>query len=280
MLSNCYEGCDLTSAPNDRVASALNKRVTVNKRRALLLAELWAAGLVVVILVVSLVLLRPLVALSFALVAAAVITVVAVLKANDVALWMVGAQPAHPVEDARLHNLVESLCFSSGLPKPGVYVVDDSAVNAFAAGRSPREAAIGVTSGLVDSFTRVELEAVLAHELSRVKSYDVLVSTLAVTMVGLITSFLPDGVSARLVNGAIGARQDSAADITGVSLTRYPPGLISALEKLRDANTHVKVRSPAASHLWLRPFGPAAAEVPGGGRDGRMDERIEALREL
>ena len=258
----------------------MDKRVTANKRRALLLTELLAAGLVFVMFVVSLVLLPPLVGLSFVIAAAAVITVVAILKANDVALWMIGAQPADPVEHARLHNLVESLCFSSGLPKPGVYVVEDAAVNAFATGRGPREAAIGVTSGLVDSFTLVELEAVLAHELSRVKSYDVLVSTLAVTLVGLITSFLPDGVSARLVNGAIGARQDSAADITGVSMTRYPPGLISALEKLRDGNSRVKVRSPAASHLWLRPFGPAAAEGPGGGRDGRLDERIEALREL
>ena len=258
----------------------MDKRVKANKRRAILWGELLSAGLVAVIFVVSLVLMPPVVGLSFAFLAAAMVMVVAISKTTDVALWMIGAQPADPVAHARLHNLVESLCFSSGLPKPSVHVVEDAALNAFAVGRGPRDAAIGVTSGLVERFTRVELEAVLAHELSRVKSYDVLVSTSAVTMVGLTTSFLPGDVSARLVNAAMGTRQDSAADIAAVSLTRYPPGLISALEKLRDGNSHVKVRSPAASHLWLRPFGPAAAEGPGGGRDGRMDERIEALREL
>jgi heat shock protein HtpX len=241
-----------------------------------MLAGLLAAGLVVVVVVVSLVLVPLVVGLVVALAVGAALAGIAVVKAVDVALWMIGAQPADAVEHARLHNLVESLCFSSGLPKPGVYVVDDAAVNAFSAGLGPRQAAIGVSSGLAETFTRVELEAVLAHELSRVKSYDVLVSTLAVTTVGLVTPFLPDDASARLVATAMGARQDSAADITSVSLTRYPPGLISALEKLRDGDTHVKVRSRAAGHLWLRPFGSAA---PAQG-DGRLDERIEALREL
>lgn len=280
MLKDRHEGCDLTSTPDDRVSSALDKRVAANKRRAILLGELLAAGLVALIFLVSLVLLPPLVALSFALLAAAALTAVTVMKTTGVALWMIGAQPADPLAHARLHNLVESLCFSSGLPKPSVHVVDDAAINAFACGRGPRDAAVGVTIGLLESFNPVELEAVLAQELSRVKGYDVLVSTLAVSLVGLATSSLSHDVSARLVNAAIGARQDSAADITGVALTRYPPGLISALEKLRDGEAGVKLRSPAASHLWLRPFGQAAAGGTGGGRDGSLDERIEALREL
>src|SRR2546430_7332734 len=96
------------------------------------------------------------------------------------------AKPADPVEQARLHSLVEGLCIAGGLPKPRVYVINDPAPNAFATGRNPRHAAVAVTTGLLEKMNRVELEGVLAHELSHVKNYDILVSTLAVTMVGAI----------------------------------------------------------------------------------------------
>jgi len=107
-------------------------------------------------------------------------------KSDAVALAMSHARPADPVEFARLHNLVEGLCIAAGLPKPRVYVVDDDAPNAFATGRNPRHAAVAVTTGLLAKMNRVELEGVLAHELSHVKNYDILVSTLAVTMVGVV----------------------------------------------------------------------------------------------
>src|SRR5687767_15327371 len=97
------------------------------------------------------------------------------------------ARLADPVEHARLHNIVEGLCIAAGLPKPRVYVIDDAAPNAFATGRDPRHAAIAVTTGLLAKLDRVELEGVLAHELSHIKNYDILVSTLAVTLVGVLT---------------------------------------------------------------------------------------------
>ena len=93
--------------------------------------------------------------------------------------------PADPQEYRRLYNLVEGLCIAGGLPKPRIYVVDDPAPNAFATGRNPKHAAIAVTTGLLEKMNRVELEGVLAHELSHIKNYDILVSTLAVTMVGV-----------------------------------------------------------------------------------------------
>src|SRR5687767_15746727 len=96
------------------------------------------------------------------------------------------ARLADPVEHARLHNIVEGLCIAAGLPKPRVYVIDDPSPNAFATGRDPKHAAVAVTTGLLEKLNRVELEGVLAHELSHIKNYDILVSTLAVTMVGVI----------------------------------------------------------------------------------------------
>src|SRR5918995_5716343 len=102
-------------------------------------------------------------------------------KADAIALAVSRAHPADPEQYRRLYNLVEGLCIAGGLPQPGVYIVDDPAPNAFATGRNPQHAAIAVTTGLLEKMNRVELEGVLAHELSHIKNYDILVSTLAVT---------------------------------------------------------------------------------------------------
>jgi heat shock protein HtpX len=235
------------------------------------------------------------------------------------------ARPADPVQYARLHNLVEGLCIAAGLPKPRVYVIDDPAPNAFATGRDPRHAAIAVTTGLLEKMNRVELEGVLAHELSHVKNYDILVSTLAVTMVGVIVLLsdwtlrflwwgggrrrgnrdnggggpaaalalvgfvllLLSPLIAQLMQFAVSRRREALADVSGVSLTRYPPGLISALEKLREDTTVVHSSSRATAHLWIE--SPLARD-PSEGRLSRLnrlfdthpplDERIAALKEL
>jgi len=246
-------------------------------------------------------------------------------KSDAVALRMSRARPADPVEYARLHNLVEGLCIAAGLPKPRVYVIDDPAPNAFATGRDPRHAAIAVTTGLLEKMNRVELEGVLAHELSHVKNYDILVSTLAVTMVGVIVLLsdwtlrflwwgggrrrgsrnnggggpavalalvgfvllLLSPLIAQLMQFAVSRRREALADVSGVSLTRYPPGLISALEKLREDTTVVHSSSRATAHLWIE--SPLARD-PSDGRLSRLnrlfdtypplEERIAALKEL
>ncbi len=246
-------------------------------------------------------------------------------KSDSVALAMSHARPADPVQYARLHNLVEGLCIAAGLPKPRVYVVDDPAPNAFATGRDPRHAAVAVTTGLLEKMNRVELEGVLAHELSHVKNYDILVSTLAVTMVGIVALladfalrfmwwggprhrdddrgggggpaavfallgfvllvFAP--LAARLMQFAVSRRREALADMSGVALTRYPPGLVSALEKLKDDTTVVHSSSRATAHLWIE---SPLARTPEEGRFSRLnrlfdthpplEERIQALKEL
>jgi heat shock protein HtpX len=262
--------------------------------------------------------------LVIALVFASVAAFLSWWKSDAVALAMSHAHPADPQEHARLHNLVEGLCIAGGLPKPRVYVIDDPAPNAFATGRNPRHAAVAVTTGLLEKMNRIELEGVLAHELSHVKNYDILVSTLAVTLVGVVAlmsdwalRFLwwggprhsddRDGgggpqavvallgfvlllvlpVIARLMQFAVSRRRESLADFSGVALTRYPPGLISALEKLRDDSTVVHSSSRATAHLWIE---QPTAQTKSEGRQAwlnrlfnthpPLEERIAALREL
>lgn len=242
-------------------------------------------------------------------------------KSDAVALAVSRAKPADPTQYARLHNLVDGLCIASGLPKPRVYVVDDPAPNAFATGRNPKHAAIAVTTGLLERMNRVELEGVLAHELSHVRNYDILVSTLAVTMVGVIAIITDVGVRvlwfgggrrnndqgglgpimlifsliliivapivAKLMQLAVSRRRESLADVSAIEMTRYPPGLISALEKLKADPTVVHSASRATEHLWIE---SPLAQTPDEGAFSRfnrlfdthppLDERIAALREL
>jgi heat shock protein HtpX len=264
--------------------------------------------------------------LIVALVIAGVGSFLAWWHSDTVALAMSHAHPADPVQYARLHNLVEGLCIAAGLPKPRVYVIEDPAPNAFATGRNPRHAAIAVTTGLLEKMNRIELEGVLAHELSHVKNYDILVSTLAVTLVGVVALMADFGLRfmwwggprhrndqrdggagagaiiaiagfalliltplvARLMQFAVSRRRESLADFSGVSLTRYPPGLVSALEKLKDDSTVVHSSSRATAHLWIE--SPIGRTKEQGGRlawlnrlfdtHPPLEERIAALREL
>jgi heat shock protein HtpX len=210
-------------------------------------------------------------------------------NSDKAALAISHAKPADPHEYARLYNLVEGLCIASGLPKPRLYIIDDPAPNAFSTGRNPKHAAVAVTTGLLAKMNRVELEAVLAHELSHIRNYDILVMTITVTMVGMIALlsdfFLrfmffsggragrrddnqgnPIGIVFMLIGFvllifapiialtmqfAVSRRREYLADASGVQLTRYPPGLISALEKLKDDTTVIHSASKATAHLWI-----------------------------
>ena len=233
------------------------------------------------------------------------------------------AVPADPVVYKRLHNLVEGLCIAGGLPKPRVYIVHDPAPNAFATGRNPKNAAIAVTTGLLEKMNRVELEGVVAHELSHIKNYDILVMTLAVTLVGTV-AILTDitirmmwwnggrvaragdrdnrsnplaliGIAllilapllARAMQAAVGRRRETLADVSAVQLTRYPPGLISALEKLQADSTVTHSASMATAHMWIE------QPLPGVNDTGRLGffhklfnthpplaDRIALLREI
>ena len=304
-------------------------QVTANKRRSWLLV----AGFVLFVALVGAAFAYLIgggpVGIVIAVLVAGGTSVLAYWKSDAVALRASRARPAPVEEYARYHNIVEGLCIASGLPKPRLYVVDDAAPNAFATGRNPRNAALAVTTGLLEKMNRIELEGVLAHELSHVKNYDILVSTLAVTMVGVIALLADLGIRmtwwgmgrnshrdydarqggnggpqailaiagfallvlaplvAQVMQRAVSRRRETLADVSGVEMTRYPPGLISALEKLRDDSTVVGSTSHATAHLWIEP--PSAQSEPEGrlSRFNRMfdthppiEERIALLREL
>ena len=207
-----------------------------------------------------------------AAVLALVLAVVAYLYADRVVLGLSHARPVALDDEPRYHNIVEGLCVSAGLPKPELYVVDDDAPNSFATGRNPNHAAVVVTTGLLEKLSRMELEGVLAHELAHIRSHDTLVTGLGTALVAL--PLLPAGsLSARLLDTLVGRGRERDADISGVRLTRYPPGLAAALEKLRRDEAVGLSASRATAHLWI------SSPLDGaGGR--RLDERIAALRDM
>jgi len=306
------------------LSSPVYDQVTSNKRRSWLLVAAFVVFVALIAAVFTyLIGYGGPVGFVIALLFAGVSSFFAYWKSDSVALAVSRAKPATVEEYPRLHNLVEGLCIASGLPKPRLYVVDDPAPNAFATGRNPKHAAVAVTTGLLEKMNRIELEGVLAHELSHIKNYDILVSTLAVTMVGavaLLTDFTirmmwwnggrvrRDGdqgdsnnplafigfalliiapILAKLMQAAISRRREGLADVSACQMTRYPPGLISALEKLKADSTVTHSVSRASAHLWIEQPMPGVQE---GGRLGwinrlfdthpPLEERIETLREL
>jgi heat shock protein HtpX len=245
-------------------------------------------------------------------------------NSDKIAIAASRAKPADETEYRRYHNLVEGLCIAAGLPKPRLYVVDDPAPNAFATGRNPKHAALAVTTGLLEIMNRVELEGVIAHELSHVKNYDILVTTIAVTAVGTVALISDIGLrfafwggmsdrrdnngdsgplgaviaiaslavlmlapfAAYLMQMAMSRNREYLADASGVNLTRYPPGLISALEKLRDDHAVVHHATKATAQMWIEQPLETDKEKPGSKFNNLFDthppleDRIKRLQEM
>ena len=255
----------MNAAPS-LLTDRVQQQAAANQRRATtLLAAIGGAVFLVLWIVLAIVGL-PLAGLVLAAAVATGTVALLVSRADDYALSRCGATPADPTVHARFHNVVEGLCVAAGLPKPSLHVLEgEDAPNALALGRGPRSASIVVTSGLLEKLTRIELEGVLAHELTHVKAADSLVSTIAVATVGRVAPGLVPKIAA--------GPRETLADVIGVSLTRYPPGLISALEKLRDDPAVLRSADRAIAHLWIEPPVADLLCPP-------LEERIQALREL
>ena len=251
------------------IPAVLSDEIAANRRRAtaLVVVEIGIATLVVGVIGFFLI---GLWSFLVGIVIAAAVVLHFASRAADTVRRRVGGVPADPVRHARLHNLTEGLCVAAGVPKPSLYVLDEPAPNALAYGRDARTAALTVTQGLLDKLGRVELEGVLAHELSHIKALDILPATLAAALVAP----LGGAVLARVLSVLIRPDRETQADAQGVTITRYPPGLLAALEKIEVDPAPLRVTSPSIAHLWLHPPETGADSSP------TFDERIEALREL
>lgn len=197
-----------------------------------------------------------------------------------IALKMNGAEPISKKDAPEFYSIVESLSITAGLPMPKLYIINDSSMNAFAAGTDPENSVICATTGLLENMDKVEIEGVMAHEISHIKNYDIRVSMAAVALtavIGMLSDialrfiFLNDDdedsknpialilglffvlispLLATITRLAISRQREFLADATAVSLTRYPDGLISALEKLKN-NKPLKRQNSTTASLFI-----------------------------
>lgn len=213
---------------------------------------------------------------------------------DKLAMAVSGAKQINESKNPYVYRMVENLAITAGLPVPKVYIIDDSAINAFATGRDPKHAAIAVTTGAIDRLENEELEGVLAHELSHVGNYDTRLSTIVMVLVGFITlladfiiriSWFGGGnrdresgqlgviifavgfvflllspLFATLIQLAVSRRREYAADASGALLTRYPDGLANALEKIAHDQEPLEVANKATAHLYIA--NPFKADAP------------------
>jgi heat shock protein HtpX len=223
--------------------------------------------------------------LYFAVIFSIFTSLISYWYSDKIVLSMARAQPVDLKSNPELYRIIENLSITAGLPMPKIYIVPEQALNAFATGRNPEHSVIAVTQGLLETLNRTELEGVLAHEMSHIGNRDMLLSTVAVILVGFI-SLLSDmfrhsmfwggmgrrdnregnggiwvliglavsilaPISALLMQLAISRRREFLADTSGALLTRYPEGLASALEKIGRDITPMRVANDTTSHLWI-----------------------------
>ncbi|PIP26277.1 MAG: zinc metalloprotease HtpX [Candidatus Moranbacteria bacterium CG23_combo_of_CG06-09_8_20_14_all_40_16] len=209
---------------------------------------------------------------------------------DKIVLAMSGAKELNHENNREVYHLVENLCITAGLPLPKIYLIEDSAPNAFATGRDPQHGVICLTSGIIQKLEKTELEGVIAHELSHIGNRDILLSTVVVVLVGFVT-LLADWfrhftfwggrsrdnegggqlrlilmvaaiilsilapIAAILMQLAISRKREFLADASGALLTRYPDGLARALEKISADPEKLEAANRATAHLYIaNPF--------------------------
>lgn len=202
---------------------------------------------------------------------------------DRIVLYLAGAKEIVKKDDPILFNTVENLSIASGMTTPRVYIIEDEALNAFATGRDPQHAAIAITRGLLDKLEKVELEGVIAHELSHIKNFDTRLSMLVVVFVGMVTIMadifwrsrwlrgrnnkkndiggliailglifiILSPVVAKILQYSLSRNREFLADSEAALLTRYPDGLVKALEKISNQDLLLKNNNNAMNHLYI-----------------------------
>ena len=237
--------------------------------------------------------------------------IISYYNCDKMVLGLNGARPATREQDLQLSVILENLCIASGLPKPKLYVIEDGSPNAFATGRNPENAVICVTTGLLEKLNKYELEGVIAHELSHIKNYDILLSTVISVFVGFVvilsdwfTRFAFRGsrdnddskgnaiiaiiaivflilspIFATLMQLAISRKREYLADASAVEITRNPEGLISALQKISGDPDVLEVANKSTAHMYIsNPLKEKKSDL--WSTHPATEKRIEALRNI
>jgi heat shock protein HtpX len=293
-------------------------QISRNKRDSLLLTIFIVAIVVALVYVIGYLLLPEFAVLLSALSVFVMLAQVQISYnyGDQIVLKATNAQPADPVRNVYLINTVEGLSLAAGIPVPKVYVVESDEINAFAVGKDPEHASIAVTTGALAHLNRTELEGVVGHEISHIKNYDIRFMTIVAVLVGLaailghmlLRAYWYGGlrtrrnerrreeqlgilivvglilailapIASRLVQAFISRRREFLADASSVQLTRYPEGLASALEKIKNFNRGRMDVSDAISHLFIsdpnrNPLDELFATHP------PLEERIRRLRSM
>ena len=233
---------------------------------------------------------KPVIGIIWAVIASLIYLFIVLRNPANLVMSLNHAQEIHEQDDPELWHIVEDMTMVAQVPMPRVYIIDDESPNAFATGRDPQHSSVAVTSGLRERLDRSELEGVLGHEISHIKNYDILVSTIGVVLVGVI-SFLSDlgsnliwwgldkddddddnvlaivfkvvsilfvlilgPIAAALAQMALSRNREFLADANSVKLTRNPQGLITALEKISDSEPMKKADRSSAGLYIEDPF--------------------------
>ena len=264
-------------------------RVDRNRRNTLLLLGAFVLLLAGLSIVIGVVIGLPFPFAPLLIIPFVIFALISYYASSNIALAMSGAKEVTKEEQPELLRTVENLCIGAGLPMPKVYLIDDGSPNAFATGRDPEHAAIAVTRGLIQKLEPLELEGVIAHELSHIGNYDIRVMTIVVVLVGLsalMADFLlrltffgagrrssnrgrSGGAAVLIIYGvallgailtpliaqairfAVSRQREFLADASGVLLTRYPEGLARALEKIAGDPDPLEVANKATAHLYI-----------------------------
>lgn len=263
------------------------EEIGANRRMTFFLFVIFFFLIVALGLVVSFILGTSLILYLFVFIAIVYI-LISYYKSDSIVTAISRAKPADPDRFKQLHNIVEEMSIASGLPKPRVYIIEDSAINAFATGRDPAHSVVCVTTGCLTRLNRAELTGVIAHEMSHIKNYDIRVMTMAAILVGLavllsdflLRMFLWGGIGrsrsregggaimiaaialglllailtpliAQIIKFAISRRREFMADASAVQLTRHPQGLAGALSKIGNDTEPLEAANKATAHLYI-----------------------------
>lgn len=254
------------------------KQIAGNKRKTVLLMIFFVGLVAAMGWVFSLYWGNPSITV-YVLIGALIYITFSYYSSSKLSLAVNGAHEIQKRDNPRLYRIVENLTITDGLPMPKIYVIDDKALNAFATGRNPKNSSVAITTGLLDNLTDQELEGVMAHELGHVQNYDIRVSMIAfalVAVVGIISDiilrsfwFRDDnnnnqasmiiGIAAAIlapliamfIQLSISRKREYLADATGALTTRYPEGLISALEKIQKGGSTMKRQNSSTAHLFF-----------------------------